>query len=179
MSKLCYNHNRREVRMDKNTKIIVIVILVISGIVVFGFVGIIAIYMDYNKRITNVVHQGDKENLRYVTDGKAKFVSKDTSGNSYYVVYVDTDEEQVLKIISTLDEKNYYDILDLTMSIYTGYEDAPYVGYKIESGAVFYINNYYNSGYNCSEELKVTLKDNKYNITSTGKTYIPISGMKC
>ena len=111
---------------------------------------------------------------------KKELITKDDSGNEYYALFIDPEDEyQTLKIVSTKDRKNYQDILDLSMSLMTGYEDAPYNGYKIEDGALYYINNEYDSGYSCSGELKVTLKDNKYNITSTGKNYKAIAGIKC
>ncbi len=155
---------------------LVIIIVLLSGLLIYILVT--------NKKGSD--SKNNNSSSTTTTNKKAsnketrKLITTDSAGNEYYAVFIDPEDDyQTLKIVSTKDRKNYQDILDLSMSLMTGYEDAPYNGYKIENGALYYINNDYDSGYSCSGELKVTLKDNKYNITSTGKTYKGNAGIKC
>ena len=61
----------------------------------------------------------------------------------------------------------------------SGYDNVPYNGYKVEDNALFYINNDCDSKeFNQGDEIKVTLKDNKYTLTKTGKTYKGNAGIK-
>lgn len=169
-------------RMNNNKKqnllifALVIIIVLLSGLLIYILVT--------NKKGSD--SKNNNSSSTTTTNKKAsnketrKLITTDSAGNEYYAVFIDPEDDyQTLKIVSTKDRKNYQDILDLSMSLMTGYEDAPYNGYKIENGALYYINNDYDSGYSCSGELKVTLKDNKYNITSTGKTYKGNAGIKC
>ncbi len=112
---------------------------------------------------------------------KRELITKDTSGNEYYALFIDPEEDYpTLKIVSTKDRKNYQDILDLSMSLMTGYDNVPYNGYKVEDNALFYINNDCDSKeFNQGDEIKVTLKDNKYTLIKTGKTYKGNAGIKC
>lgn len=112
---------------------------------------------------------------------KRELITKDTSGNEYYAVFIDPEDDyQTLKIVSTKDKKNYQDVLDLSMSLMTGYDNVPYNGYKVEDNALFYINNDCDSKeFNQGDEIKVTLKDNKYTLIKTGKTYKGNAGIKC
>lgn len=155
---------------------LVIIIVLLSGLLIYILVTNKKGSDSKNNNSSSTTTANKKESNKETR----KLISIDSAGNEYYAVFIDPEDDyQTLKIVSTKDRKNYQDILDLSMSLMTGYEDAPYNGYKIEDGALYYINNDYDSGYSCSGELKVTLKDNKYNITSTGKTYKGNAGIKC
>ena len=110
-----------------------------------------------------------------------KLITTDSSGNEYYAVFIEPEDDyQTLKIVSTKDKKNYQDVLDLSMTLMSGYDNVPYNGYKVEDNALFYINNDCDSKeFNQGDEIKVTLKDNKYTLTKTGKTYKGNAGIKC
>lgn len=173
--------------MDNNKKtnllifFLIVIIVLLSSLLIY----IIVTNKDdnttkNNNNTSSVASTSSTTSVKAAYIEKRELITVDDSGNEYYAVFIDPEDEyETLKIVSTKDRKNYQDILDLSMSLMTAYEDAPYNGYKIENGALYYINNDYDSGYTCSGELKITLKDNTYNITITGKTYKGIAGIKC
>ena len=77
-------------------------------------------------------------------------------------------------------KEDYKDILDLTFTLYGVYLDAPYEGYKIEEGNLYYVNSDSdNEQFECGEEVKVTLNNNKYTLSKTRNTYKNGAGQKC
>ena len=169
--------------MDNNKKTnllifsLVIIIVLLSGLL---------IYVSTTKKKSNEAPKDSEEVIEGVKIIK-KLITTDSSGNDYYVINMYIEDEdfpehsyEVLKIYSTKDNKTYSDILDLTHMLYSVYTDAPYEGYKIEDGNLYYVNSDGdNEQFGCGEEVKVTLNNNKYTLNKTGNTYKDGAGERC
>ena len=170
-------------RMNNNKKqnllifALVIIIVLLSGILIYILVTNKKGSDSKNNNSSSTTTTNKKESNKETR----KLITTDSAGNEYYAVFIDPEDDyQTLKIVSTKDKKNYQDILDLSMTLMSGYDNVPYNGYKVEDNALFYINNDCDSKeFNQGDEIKVTLKDNKYTLTKTGKTYKGNAGIKC
>lgn len=171
--------------MNNNKKTNLLIFFLIVIIVLLSSLLIYIIVTDKDENTTNNNISSTTTSTTTSTKAayieKRELITKDTSGNEYYAVFIDPEDDyQILKIVSTKDKKNYQDVLDLSMTLMSGYDNVPYNGYKVEDNALFYINNDCDSKeFNQGDEIKVTLKDNKYTLIKTGKTYKGNAGIKC
>lgn len=175
--------NRKENVMNSNKKqnllifALIFIIVILSGLL---------IYVLTTKKESNSTQKDSEEVIEGVKITK-RLINTDSSGNDYYIIDLYIDDEdfpehsyESLKIYSTKDNKTYNNILDLTRMLYSVYTDAPYEGYKIEDGNLYYVNSDGDSEqFECGEEVKVTLNNNKYTLTKTGKTYKDGAGERC
>lgn len=170
-------------RMNNNKKqnllifALIFIIVLLSGLLIYGLT---------SKKATNTTPKDSEEVIDGVKIIK-KLITTDNSGNDYYIIdmFIEDDDSpehsyETLKIYSTKDSKTYKDILDLTFTLYGVYLDAPYEGYKIEEGNLYYVNSDSdNEQFECGEEVKVTLNNNKYTLSKTRNTYKNGAGQKC
>lgn len=169
--------------MDNNKKTNILIFVLIIIIVLLG--STLAYIITTNKNDNKTNNNDSNNSSTTSTTEKIKEIRKlitvDTSGIEYYAVYNDPEDDYpTLKIVSTKDKKNYQDILDLSLSLMSGYDNVPYNGYKVENNALYYINNdCENEGFKQGDEIKVTLNVNKYTLTKTGITYKGNAGIKC
>ena len=176
--------------MDNNKKTnllifsLVIIIVLLSGLLIYTLTSNKNNENNTNNTNNNSNTTTKKENKDKET--RKDLITTDSLGNEYYIVTknIKSEDEEpghsILTIVSTKDKKNYQDILDLTFVLYSVYTDAPYEGYKIEDGNLYYVNSDGdNEQFGCGEEVKVTLNNNKYTLNKTGNTYKDGAGERC
>ena len=162
--------------MDSNKKTNLLIFSLIIIIVLLATLLVIVVKKNKDSKEDNT----PKTTVKSENGEKRELITTDASENTYYVVYLNTDEERTLKIISTTDGINFRHVVDLSNNLDSGYENVPYDGYKIEGDTLYYITNDCDSRiFKQGDELKLTLNDNAYTLKKSGKTYKANAGVKC
>lgn len=168
--------------------------LIIIIITLIGFIVYLIFLDDDSNKKNNINNNSSSTTLKsdYTEDIKATYksstvnlIGSDNKGYTYYLtdysdIYSIGDTYKWVATIISVKNGVINQLYDFSINSSTSWLDAPYSNYLIKDGFVYFIfSGCTDDPYDAGSEIKVTLDDGKYVLSTTGVKYVQREGLQC